>query len=347
MSYNQFWVSNHYLERKIMKPIALTGIKPTGRPHIGNYLGMYRPALDLMKDYLGMYFVADYHALTTLHDPLLLKELVYEVAASWLALGLNPDEAIFFRQSDIPEIPEFAWILACFTSKGLLNRAHAYKAAMDENLELGRDLDEGINAGLFYYPVLMAADILLYGSDVVPVGLDQKQHIEITRDIAEAFNRTYGEVINVPEGLIQESVMKVPGIDGRKMSKSYDNTIPIFAPEKKLRKQVMRIVTDSKRPEDPKDPEGDNLFTLLRFFATPGRLEEIRQLYVGGGAAYGSLKKELAGLILDHFGEARARFDALINDKTYLDKVLLEGAEKARAMGKPYLEAARKATGID
>ena len=329
------------------KPIALTGIKPTGRPHIGNYLGMYRPALDLMQNYQGMYFVADYHALTTMHDPAALKELVYEVAASWLALGLNPDEAIFFRQSDIPEIPEFTWILSCFTSKGLLNRAHAYKAAMDENTAIGRDPDEGINAGLFYYPVLMAADILLYGSDVVPVGLDQKQHIEITRDIAEAFNRTYGNVLKVPEGLIQESVMKVPGIDGRKMSKSYDNTIPIFAPEKQLRKQVMRIVTDSKTPEDPKDPETDNLFSLLRFFASPQRLEEIRLLYVNGGAAYGALKKELADLILDHFADARTRFDALIQDKAYLDKVLLEGAQKAREMGIPYLQAARKATGID
>jgi len=330
-----------------MKPIALTGIKPTGKPHIGNYLGMYRPALDLMENYLGMYFVADYHALTSMHDPDLLQSLVYEVAASWLALGLDPDQAIFFRQSDIPEIPEFTWILSCFTSKGLLNRAHAYKAALDENLELGRDPDEGINAGLFYYPVLMAADILLYGSDVVPVGLDQKQHIEITRDIAEAFNRTYGDILKVPEGLIQESVMKVPGIDGRKMSKSYDNTIPIFAPEKELRKQVMRIVTDSKRPEDPKDPEEDNLFSLLQFFASPGRLEEIRQLYVHGGAAYGSLKKELADLILEHFAEARVKFEDLIADKAYLDRILLEGAAKAREMGKPYLMAARKATGID
>jgi tryptophanyl-tRNA synthetase len=279
-----------------MKPIALTGIKPTGRPHIGNYLAMYRPALDLMENHLGMYFVADYHALTSLHDPAALRELVYEVAASWLALGLDPEKAIFFRQSDIPEIPEFTWILSCFTSKGLLNRAHAYKDAVDENLNLGRDPDEGINAGLFYYPVLMAADILLYGSDVVPVGLDQKQHIEITRDIAEAFNRTYGNVLKVPEGLIREEVMKIPGIDGRKMSKSYDNTIPIFATEKELRKRVMRIVTDSKSPEDPKDPEGDNLFTLLRFFASPQRLEEIRDLYVFGGAAYGALKKGTGGL---------------------------------------------------
>ena len=330
-----------------MKPIALTGIKPTGRPHIGNYLGMYRPALSLMENYLGMYFVADYHALTSMHDPAALRELVYEVAASWLALGLDPDEAIFFRQSDVPEIPEFTWILSCFTSKGLLNRAHAYKAAVDENLDLGHDADEGINAGLFYYPVLMTADILLYGSDVVPVGIDQKQHIEITRDIAEAFNRTYGPVLKVPEGIIQENVMKIPGIDGRKMSKSYHNTLPIFAPEKELRKQVMRIVTDSKRPEDPKDPDGDNLFALLQFFAPPDRLAAIRGLYLNGGAAYGTLKKELDELILAHFAPARERFTELIDDKAYLDRVLMEGAQKARQMGAPYLAAARKATGID
>ena len=330
-----------------MKRIALTGIKPTGNPHIGNYLGMYRPALRLMENYLGMYFVADLHALNMMKDPEMLNALVYEVAASWLALGLDPERAIFFRQSDIPEIPEFTYFLACSTSKGLLNRAHAYKAAIDDNLQLGRDPDEGINAGLFYYPVLMAADILLYGSDVVPVGLDQKQHIEITRDIAEAFNRTYGKVLKVPEGLIEESVMSIPGIDGRKMSKSYNNTIPIFAPEKALRKQVMRIVTDSKRPEDPKDPEGDNLFNLLKFFASPARLEEIRQLYVNGGAAYGTLKKELADLILSHFAEARQKFGELINDHAYIDGVLRDGAVKARERAKPYLLAVRKATGID
>ena len=330
-----------------MKPISLTGIKPTGRPHIGNYLGMYRPALDLMKNYQGMYFVADYHALTTMHDPASMRDLVYEVAASWLALGLDPDEAIFFRQSDIPEIPEFTWILSCFTSKGLLNRAHAYKAAMDENLALGRDPDEGINAGLFSYPVLMAADILMYGSDVVPVGIDQKQHIEITRDIAEAFNRTYGDVLKVPEGIIQEAVMKVPGIDGQKMSKSYNNTIPIFAPESEVRKRVMRIVTDSKRPEEPKDPQDNTLFTLMSFFASQERLEEIRQLYLHGGAAYGDLKKELAELILVHFADARARYTELMTDRSYIDDILEQGAQKARQMGTPYLVAARKAIGID
>lgn len=330
-----------------MKPISLTGIKPTGRPHIGNYLGMYRPALDLMKNYLGMYFVADYHALTTMHDPESMRDLVYEVAASWLALGLDPEEAIFFRQSDILEIPEFTWILSCFTSKGLLNRAHAYKAAMDENLALGRDPDEGVNAGLFNYPVLMAADILMYGSDVVPVGLDQKQHIEITRDIAEAFNRTYGDVLKVPEGIIQESVMKVPGIDGQKMSKSYNNTIPIFAPEAEVRKRVMRIVTDSKRPEEPKDTQDNTLFTLLSFFASEERLAEIRSLYLHGGAAYGELKKELAELILAHFAEARERFSELMADRSYIDRILEHGAQKARQMGRPYLAAARKAIGID
>ncbi len=330
-----------------MKPISLTGIKPTGRPHIGNYFGMYRPALDLMKNYQGMYFVADYHALTIYQEPQVLREMVYEVAASWLALGLNPEEAIFFRQSDIPEIPEFTWILSCFTSKGLLNRAHAYKAAVDENLSLGRDPDEGINAGLYSYPVLMAADILLYGSDVVPVGLDQKQHIEITRDIAEAFNRAYGEVLKVPEGIIQETVMKIPGIDGQKMSKSYHNTLPIFAPEAELRKQVMRIVTDSKRPEEPKNPDQSNLFTLLSFFASPQRLDEIRSLYIHGGAAYGELKKELAELILTTFAEPRERFNQLISNLPYLEEMLQEGARKARTMGAPYLAAARKATGID
>lgn len=330
-----------------MKPISLTGIKPTGRPHIGNYFGMYRPALDLMKNYQGMYFVADYHALTIYQEPQVLREMVYEVAASWLALGLNPEEAIFFRQSDIPEIPEFTWILSCFTSKGLLNRAHAYKAAVDENLSLGRDPDEGINAGLYSYPVLMAADILLYGSDVVPVGLDQKQHIEITRDIAEAFNRAYGEVLKVPEGIIQETVMKIPGIDGQKMSKSYHNTLPIFAPEAELRKQVMRIVTDSKRPEEPKNPDQSNLFTLLSFFASPQRLDEIRSLYIHGGAAYGELKKELAELILTTFAEPRERFNQLISNLPYLEEMLQEGARKARTIGAPYLAAARKATGID
>lgn len=330
-----------------MQPISLTGIKPTGNPHIGNYFGMYKPAIALTQKYLGMYFVADYHALTTLPAPQELRELVYEVAASWIALGLDPAKSIFFRQSDIPEIPEFTWILSCSTAKGLLNRAHAYKAAIDKNIETGHDPDDGINAGLFNYPVLMAADILLYNSDVVPVGLDQKQHIEITRDIAEAFNRTYGKTLKLPEGIIQEDVQSIPGIDGRKMSKSYNNTLPIFAPEKTLRKQVMRIVTDSRTPDEPKDPDACNLFNIYKFFAPAERLAEIRHKYIQGGLAYGELKHELADLILFYFKDGREKFTQLMADKGSIDAMLIEGAEKARAIAKPILAKVRKATGID
>lgn len=330
-----------------MQPISLTGIKPTGNPHIGNYFGMYKPAIALTQKYLGMYFVADYHALTTLPAPQELRVLVYEVAASWIALGLDPAKSIFFRQSDIPEIPEFTWILACSTAKGLLNRAHAYKAAIDKNVETGHDPDDGINAGLFNYPVLMAADILLYDSDVVPVGLDQKQHIEITRDIAEAFNRTYGKTLKLPDGIIQEDVQSIPGIDGRKMSKSYNNTLPIFAPEKTLRKQVMRIVTDSRTPDEPKDPDACNLYNIYKFFAPAERLAEIRHKYIQGGLAYGELKHELADLILLYFKDGREKFTQLMADKRSIDAMLIEGAEKARAIAKPILAKVRKATGID
>jgi len=330
-----------------MQPISLTGIKPTGNPHIGNYFGMFRPAISLTEKYLGMYFVADYHALTSLHDPAELRELVYEVTASWLALGLDPKKSIFFRQSDIPEIPEFTWILSCFTAKGLLNRAHAYKAAIDKNVELGRDPDDGINAGLFYYPVLMAADILLYGSDVVPVGLDQRQHIEITRDIAEALNRTYGTLLKLPEGVIQENVQSIPGIDGQKMSKSYNNTIPLFAEDKLVRKQVMRIVTDSKSPKDPKDPDGCNLYNIYKFFAPQDRLEDVRQRYIQGGLAYGDLKKELADLILNYFKEARIKYNELMADRGYLDAVLADGAQRVRAIAQPILKKTRQAIGIE
>ncbi len=212
-----------------MARISLTGIKPTGSPHIGNYFGMYKQAIALSESYLGgLYFVADFHALTTTPDPPKdLQRDIYEVAAAWLALGLDPDKSIFFLQSDVPEIPpECSWILACSTAKGLLNRAHAYKAAIDKNLEIDRDPDYGVNAGLYNYPVLMAADILLYNSDIVPVGADQRQHVEIARDIAETFNRAYGKIIKLPEAYIPEAVQTIPGIDGRKMSKSYNNIIP-------------------------------------------------------------------------------------------------------------------------
>jgi len=330
-----------------MKPISLTGIKPTGNPHIGNYFGMYKPAIALTEKYLGLYFVADLHALTTTPDRKELQHLIHEVAAGWLALGLDPDNSVFFRQSGIPEIPECAWMLACLTSKGLMNRAHAYKAAVDKNLEAERDPDDGINMGLYNYPVLMAADILLYGSDVVPVGLDQKQHIEITRDIAENFNRTYGKTLKLPEGLFAEDLQDVPGIDGRKMSKSYGNTIPIFADENTIRKQVMRIVTDSRTPEEPKNPDGDNLFQIFRLFATPERTEEVRQQYLAGGLAYGTLKQELSDTILAYFDDARQKFNDYMQDTTALDAILERGAEKARDIAIPVLKRMRKAVGID
>jgi tryptophanyl-tRNA synthetase len=329
------------------RKIALTGIKPSGTPHIGNYLGMIRPALELARENLALYFIADYHALTTVKDSKSLKYLTYEVAATWLALGLDPNEVIFFRQSDVPEVMELTWVLSCFTAKGLLNRAHAYKAAVDENVAAGRAPDEGISAGLYNYPVLMAADILLYGSHYVPVGLDQKQHIEIARDIAAAFNSTYGDILVLPEGVIREEVMTIPGLDGRKMSKSYDNVIPIFAAPNTMRKSVMRIVTDSRRPEEPKDPEQDNVFNIYRHFVPEEEAERMRQRYIQGGLAYSEIKQGLFELLEDNFSQAREKYEDPMKDWGYLDRVLLEGAEKARDIGKPMMEKVRKAVGVD
>ncbi len=327
--------------------IALTGIKPSGTPHIGNYLGMIKPALELAKEFQALYFIADYHALTTVKDPDNLKRLTYDIAATWLALGLDPEKVIFYRQSDIPEVMELTWILACFTSKGLLNRAHAYKALVDENVSKGLSSDKGINSGLFFYPALMAADILLFDTNFVPVGLDQKQHIEISRDIAQAINNNYGEVLVLPEAVIREEVMTIPGLDGRKMSKSYENVIPMFAPSNKLRKSVMRIVTDSRRPEEPKDPETDNVFAIYKHFAKPEDIERVRQGYIQGGMAYSQIKTELYELLEDRFAEPRQRYEELMQDWDYLEQVLLQGAEKARKISVPKITQVRKAIGID
>jgi len=329
------------------KGIALTGIKPSGTPHIGNYLGMIRPALELAKKYQALYFIADYHALTTVKDQETLKRLTYDVAATWLALGLDPDKVILYRQSDIPEVMELTWILSCFTSKGLLNRAHAYKAAVDENMAIGLSPDEGINSGLFFYPALMAADILLFDTDFVPVGLDQKQHIEISRDIAQSINSNYGEILTLPEAVIREEVMTIPGVDGRKMSKSYDNVIPMFAPANQLRKSVMRIVTDSRRPEEPKDPETDNVFTVYKHFAQPDDVERVRNGYLQGGLAYSQIKNELYELLEDKFADPRQQYEQLMQDWGYLDQVLFQGAEKARKTSVPKIAKIRKAIGID
>lgn len=329
-----------------MKEIALSGIKPTGTLHIGNYLGMIKPAFDLIEKYQTFYFVADYHALTTFKNKATLNHCVYDVAATLLALGLDTDKAIFFRQSDMPQIYEFTWILSCFAAKGLLNRAHAYKAAVDTNLSVGKQSDADINAGLFNYPILMAADILLYGAHWVPVGQDQRQHVEIARDIAAAVNNSCGKVLTLPEPLIQESVMTIPGIDGRKMSKNYGNTIPIFADDKFLRKQVMRIVTDSKRPEDPKNPDDCNLFNIYKYFASAEATASRRNAYLKGGLAYSEVKQELYELLNEFFGRHRDTYRKLLEDKNHLDSILNQGAEKARTVAERVLGRVRQAIGI-
>ena len=327
--------------------ISLTGIKPTGNIHIGNYFGAIKPALALTEKFFGVYFVADLHALNSNPSPKELQQLIYEVAASWIAFGLDTEKAIFFRQSDIHEIPELTTILSAVTPKGLMNRAHAYKAVLDKNAESGRDPDDGVNMGLYTYPILMAADILLYNSDVVPVGSDQKQHVEIARDIADNLNRIYGKTFKLPEGLIAEDVQSIPGTDGRKMSKSYNNTLPIFTSEKDLRKQVMRIVTDSTPPEEPKNPDGDNLVQIFKFFGSPERVEEVRQLYIHGGLAYGKLKEELYENMLIAFGPARQRYFELMDNKSEIDVILATGAERARELGRPVLAKVRKSVGLD
>lgn len=326
-------------------PVALTGIKPTGSPTLGNWLGAIRPAIELTRDHRALYFIADYHALTTIHDGEELRGLTYEVAATWMALGLDPYESLLYRQSDVPEVFELTWILSCFAPKGLLNRAHAYKAAVDANAEAGRTRDDGVSMGLFNYPVLMAADIVAFDADVVPVGLDQKQHIEIARDIADAVNLAYGPVLKPPAPLIRAEAETVPGTDGRKMSKSYGNTLPLFAPPKDMRKRVMRIVTDSRAPEEPKDPETDTLFRIFRAVAAPADTEALRERYLAGGIGYGEVKKDLADRIEALLAEPRGVYERLMDDRGELDRVLGEGAGRAREIAAQVLDRLRAAVG--
>lgn len=326
--------------------VALTGIQPSGTPHIGNYLGMIRPALDLAGSYDAYYFLADGHALTTVQDPARLREQTNQTAAVLLALGLDPERVVFYRQSDVREVFELAWILSCVTPKGLLNRAHAYKDAAAANEAAGRPADDGVSMGLYSYPVLMAADILIVDADVVPVGSDQKQHVEMTRDIAEAFNRTYGEVLTLPEPLIDAGVATITGLDGRKMSKSYGNVIPIFAPPDEQRKLVKRIVTDSRRPEEPKDPDTDNLFQIYRHFAPPERAAAMRERYLEGGVGYGEVKEELADLIRQRLAGPYERYTELVADPATLDRVLAEGAQRARGVAADVLGRVRRAVGL-
>ncbi len=329
----------------------LTGIKPTGTPHIGNFLGAIRPALRLADDpsLEACYFIADYHALTTVHDRASMDRLVHEVAATWLACGLDPARALFYRQSDIPEIFELAWILSCFTSKGWMNKAHAYKAKVAEAEAAGEaDVDAGVSMGLYEYPVLMAADILAFDTHVVPVGKDQVQHIEIARDIAQRLNHVFGaELLVLPAASIEEDVAVVPGLDGRKMSKSYDNTIPLFAPTKQLKKTIGRMVTDSSPPEEPKNPDTSTVFQLFKLLATADEIEALRTRYLAG-IGWGDAKAELHRVMDDRIGPARAKYDELMtpDGRTKVDALLADGARRARAIAVPVLQRVRKAIGI-
>ena len=326
--------------------ISLTGIKPTGTPHIGNYIGAIKPALELasQNDFEAYYFIADYHALTGTHDGSLMSEHIYEVAASWLALGLNPEKTVLYQQSSVPEILELTWILSCFTPKGLLNRAHAYKASVDKNQQKDKDPDFGVSMGLYNYPVLMASDILFIGSDVVPVGADQMQHIEIARDIAHTFNHNYGDLLKAPTPLVQKETSLIPGLDGRKMSKSYNNHIPLFLPEKKLRKMIMRITTDSTPPEEPKDPEKSNIFLLYKAFADEKRTNILAKRYKEG-IGWGEAKQELFDIINENLQGPREKYDQLMNDRKKIISILNEGTKKVRPKAQLLLTKIKKAIG--
>jgi len=331
-----------------MKEISLTGIKPTGDLHVGNYFGAIKPALELAQRYDARYFVADYHALNAMKDPAELRSAARPVAAGWLAAGLDPEKAIFYRQGAVPEIFELAIMLMAFTSKGLMNRAHAYKDAAQKNAEKGNAQDEGVNMGLFTYPVLMAADIVAFDADVVPVGQDQLQHVEMAQDIAQSVNANYGKpVLKVPRPEVKKEVAVVPGLDGRKMSKSYGNTIPLFVPEKTLRKTIMRIVTNSQAVEEPKDPDSSQIFLLYRLFATAQEQDALAARYRAGGMGWGEAKEELFRVANRTLSPMRERYDAIMADVPALDRTLAQGAEKARAIAASTLERFRKAAGLD
>lgn len=330
-----------------MKKISLTGIKPTGTPHLGNFLGAIRPALSLTETYDTVYFIADYHALTTVHDGAEMNDNIHKVAATWLALGLDPQKGLFYKQSDIPEIFELSWALSCFTPKGFMNRAHAYKAKVEANRAENQDFDTNINMGLYCYPCLMDADILMFNADVVPVGKDQKQHVEFARDIAIRFNKQYGkDVFTVPEPLIQETTDVIPGLDGRKMSKSYDNTIEIFLEPKALKKKIGRIVTNSQGIEEKKDPDTCNVFRLYRLFATPEQTADLAEHYRAGGMGWGYAKGELQKVLEETFGAAREKYNDLMAHPERIDEILHAGAEKARPIAREHMDCIRELLGV-
>jgi len=330
------------------KTIVLTGITTTGTPHLGNYVGAIRPAIDASHDHnvLPFYFLADYHALIKCLEPERVAQSTLEIAATWLALGLDTDNAVFYRQSDVPEIAELSWMLSCVTAKGLMNRAHAYKAAVQANDESGEaDPDKGVNMGLFNYPILMAADILMFNAHKVPVGKDQIQHIEMARDIAGRFNHIYGAHFNIPEAVVSEETAILCGLDGRKMRKSYDNTIPLFLPEKPFRKLIMKIKTNSLEPGEPKDPDTCSLFGIYKAFAGKDEVAVVRKRYAEG-IGWGEMKQFLFEYLNDHLREARERYDDLMQSPDRIEAVLRQGAEKARGYSAPFMASIRESVGI-
>ena len=326
---------------------VLTGITTTGTPHLGNYVGAIRPTVQASRDTStdGFYFLADYHALIKCDEPARIQRSTLEIAASWIASGLDPDKVTFYRQSDIPEIPELTWLLTCVTGKGVLNRAHAYKAAVDKNNAAGHDPDSDVSAGLFMYPVLMGADILMFKAHKVPVGRDQIQHIEMARDMASSFNHLYGEHFVLPEAVVEESVALLPGLDGRKMSKSYDNTIPLFAPAAQMRKQIAGIVTDSKAPGEPKVTEGSALFQIYQAFASVDETAAMARAYADG-IGWGDAKQMLFERIDREIAPMREHYQSLIDNPAKMDKILLAGADKARQLATPFMRELRHAVGL-
>ena len=323
--------------------IVLTGIKPTGMPHLGNYIGALKPLIDKSHSHKTFMFIADLHALNSVHDATQIRQHTYEIAALMVALGLNLENTVLFRQSDIDEIYQLNTLLANVTPKGLMNRAHSYKAAMDKNIEAGLDIDAGVNMGLYTYPILMTADILLYNSDIVPVGSDQKQHVEFARDIAGYFNNTYGAIFKLPEPVIGSDTGLIPGLDGRKMSKSYDNTIALFAPEKELKKKIMRIITDSKTPEESKDPDTSTIYQLYKHFATGAESAQFAEMFRAGGMGYGTAKTILFEKINEVLSGPRAEYERLMANTSELDAILVRGAEQARNVARNTMLRVKKA----
>ena len=330
--------------------IILTGVTPSGTPHLGNYIGAIKPAIEMIKNdqYKCMYFIANQHSLIKLWDKKLRQQYIHEIASSWLALGLDPDKAYFYRQSDIPEIMELTWIISTTTAKGLLNRAHAYKALVDQNLqEENTDPDKGITTGLFNYPVLMAADILMFDADLAPVGKDQIQHIEIARDIANRFNHIYQKsILKAPQALTSEDSQTILGLDGRKMSKSYDNTIAIFSTEKKLRKQVMKIITNSQTPEEKKDPNNCTIYAIYKSIASQSEITALEEKYLAGGLGWRDAKQILFEKINEYLRDAREKYDYYINNPKIVDDILSQGAAKVRPFAKNKLKEVKDIIGM-